>query len=143
MKLFEGDKASAGINAMKEGYHNMVDESLNYGTNEKGAYLFFRMCSEKILECDEGTFEDAHEDYTENWDGEEDDFGFDEEFWEDFDFDFDVESIEDDITVRDIICVRSDGTYPGDTYQYSGRTYKAVQGKLPVNKGSYGDSIWM
>ena len=143
MKLFEGDKASAGINAMKEGYHNMVDESLNYGTNEKGAYLFFRMCSEKILECDEGTFEDAHEDFMENWDGEEDDFGFDEEFWEDFDFDFDVESIEDDITVRDIICVRSDGTYPGDTYQYSGRTYKAVQGKLPVNKGSYGDSIWI
>ncbi len=143
MKLFEGDKTTAGINAMKEGYHNMVDESLNRGTNEKDLYLFFRMCSEKILECDEDTFAYAHEDYEQNWNGEEDDFDFDDEFWEDFDFDFDVENIEDDITVRDIICVRSDGSYPGDTYKYGGRTYKAVQGKLPINKGSYGESIWM
>lgn len=143
MKLFEGDKGTAGIAAMKEGYHNMVNESLNYGTNEKGVYLFYRMCSEKILECDEETFIDAHEDYEENWDGDEDELEFDEEFWDDFDFDFDVDNIEDDITVRDIICVRSDGSYPGDTYKYGGRTYKAVQGKLPVNKGSYGDTIWM
>ena len=100
------------------------------------------MCSEKILDCDEDTFAEAHEDYEANWNGEEDDFDFDEEFWDDFDFDFDMD-ITEEISVRDIIGVRSDGEYPGDTYKYDGRTYKAVEGKLPVNKNSYGESIWL
>ena len=156
MRLFEGEstastadaqaklKTEAGFKAMSLGYHNMITESLNYGTSEKPIYLFYNMCSEKILDCDEDTFADAHEDYEANWNGEEDDFDFDEEFWDDFDFDFDFDvDIAEEISVRDIIAVRSDGAYPGDTYKYDGRTYKAVEGKLPVNKGSYGESIWL
>ena len=154
MRLFEGErsatnadaqaklKTEVGFTAMSQGYHNMITESLNYGTSQKPIYLFYNMCSEKILDCDEDTFAEAHEDYEANWNGEEDDFDFDEEFWDDFDFDFDVD-IAEEISVRDIIGVRSDGAYPGDTYKYDGRTYKAVEGKLPVNKNSYGESIWL